>query len=135
MRDLHNNIKVVAAIEPRVIMAGNATYTSAVIDRDGYESLEFVIQSGALTDGAYAVTMYDDSDVAMGTEAAVVSPNILGTNALAGFALADDVLAKKIGYVGNKRYVRLKIVQSAATTGGYITAVAVLGHPKVAPVT
>ncbi len=134
MRDLHNNIKVMPAIPPRVIMAGNATYTSEIIDRDGYESLEFAIQSGVLTDATYTATMYDDTDAAMGTEAAVVAPDILGTNALATFVAADDSLAKKIGYCGNKRYVRLKIVQSGATTGGYITAIAILGHPKKAPV-
>jgi hypothetical protein len=41
---------------------------------------------------------------------------------------------KKVGYRGPKRYSRIKFVQTGATTGGFLAALAVQGHAKNAPV-
>lgn len=133
MRDLHNNIGVAAALNPQAI--GSSTTTNgAIIDLAGFESVEFVIQSATLTDGTYtpSITEGDESDLSDGSAAAAA--DLLGTVADATFAASDDNAVKRIGYRGNKRYVRLNITSASVTTGGTLAAVAIKGHPRNAPV-
>jgi hypothetical protein len=132
MNDLHSSIKVNRAISPVVITTGNATLTSEIIDTLGYGSLEFVFASGVITDSTFTVTMYESDDSGMSGETAVADADLIGTEPV--FVATDDNVLKKVGYKGNKRYVRAKAVQTGATTGGYLTAVAIQGHPRVAPV-
>jgi hypothetical protein len=132
--DLHHNLKISPAIDPAAIIAGNATKTSATIDRQGFDSLEFAIYSGVLTDASYTTTLYEGDAADMSDEAAAADSDLLGTEALASFALADDSTVKKIGYTGIKRYVRIKVVQADATTGGFLSAIAIQGNPHNAPV-
>ena len=136
MRDLHSNIKVSPAIDPAVITAGNATLTSAIIDTAGYDSLEFAFCSGAVTDGTFTITVFEGDASNMSDEVAVTSSASLLGSAITfvGATAADDSAVKRIGYRGNKRYVRVKAVQSGATTGGYLAAVAIQGAPMSAPV-
>ena len=136
-KDLHNAIKVSPAINPGAIITGNGTTTGATIDRQGFKSLEFIIQTGTVTDGAWVITVYEGDASNMSDEAAValasVIPPVAGTSTVA-IAATDDNVTKKIGYVGTKRYVRIKAVQSGATTGGYLAATAVQGAPHLKPV-
>lgn len=129
-KDLHNSIKVTPAINPAAAITGNATTTSSTIDTQGFESLEFVLQSGTITDGSFAVTLYEGDAANMSDEA--VASDTLG--AAVNFAATDDNVVKKVGYRGSKRYVRLKLVQTGATSGGFVSAVAVQGHARNAPV-
>jgi hypothetical protein len=134
MKDLHNNIDVRRAIAP-VSVADNTAAVSQIIDRQGFESLEFVIQTGSIADAyaTFAVTVDDGDDSALGDAAAVASKYLLGTTALAGFNFGDDNKVKKIGYVGNKRYIRLTITPTNNASAALISAVAVLGCPFNAP--
>lgn len=135
--ELNSVIHQVRAISPGAITAGNATLTSQIIDRAGYESLDFLFASGTITDSTFTITIYESDDSGMSGETAVAAADLLGlaagTNTFT-FVAADDDLVKKVGYKGNKRYVRAKAVQSGATTGGYLCAVAMQGNPRVAPV-
>jgi hypothetical protein len=135
MNDLHNNIKISRAVSPVVITAGDATLTSEIIDRANFGSLEYVFISGAITDGTFTITIYESDDSGMSGEVAVADADLIGTEmAFVGATAADDNTTKKVGYKGSKRYTRAKIVQTGATTGGYIAAVAIQGHPRVTPV-
>jgi hypothetical protein len=131
-KDLHNNIKVTPAINPAAAIAANGTTTSAIIDTQGFESLEMVAQSGVITDGTFTGTLFEGDAANMSDEAAVAAGDLLGSNPV--FAAAANNLTKKVGYRGNKRYVRIKFVQAGATTGGFLTAIAVQGAAKNAPV-
>jgi hypothetical protein len=135
MRDLHSNIKVSPGIDPGAILT-DGTSTSATIDTAGYDSLEWLIVSGALTDGTFTATMYHGDASNMSDEAAVTSTDhILGTvSSFVGATSADDSATKRFGYRGPKRYVRIKVVRASCSTGGYLCAVAIQGHPKSAPV-
>ncbi len=135
-KDLVHNIKATRALSPVVIMAGNATYTSEIIDTQGFESLTFLVIAGALTDATYTCDLYDDTASNMGTEVVVAAADMMGQAPAFTFDYStEDNTVKKVAYKGSKRYVRLKIVQAAATTGGYINAVAILGGARNAPVT
>jgi hypothetical protein len=137
MRDLHNNIHVVPLFEP--IAAQNNSDTarvSAIIDTLGYDSLELVLVNGTNTDAnATFVVLFEDGDAAnLSDNVAVADANLVGTEVLAGFAFGDDVECRKIGYVGNKRYVRMTVTPTGNNSGDWFMAgVAILGHPRSAP--
>lgn len=134
MRDLHNNINVKRAISP-VVIADNTAQVSQIIDTQGFEALEFVISAGTLADADAAfTTLVEDGNAANLSDAAAVDDKyLLGTELQASFTFAADDKVFKIGYKGVKRYVRLTITPTNNTGNAALSAVAILGHPAVAP--
>lgn len=139
MNDLHNNTRVVTAIVPAAIGA-NATKTGVVIDRQGYGGVEFVIGYGAVTTTGTVVTVVAFEGDVTGTLTSVADTSLLGTEALASLPAATPRTAgttkevfKRLGYVGNKRYVRLNAVKTGVTSVGVVGAAAVLHNPFNAP--
>jgi hypothetical protein len=132
MRDLHNNFKPSRCISPAAIIAGNGTTTGQTLDVSEFGSLELVFVAGAITDGTFTVTLYEGEEANMSDEAAVADADLLGTEP--AFGSADANAVKRVGYIGTKRYVRAKVVQTGATTGGFLCCVAIQAHPKRAPV-
>jgi len=132
MRDLHNNAKASRGISPAAIISANGTTTSQTVDVSEFGSLEFVFQSGTITDGTFTITVYEGDASDMSDEAAVADADLLGSEPV--FASTDDNTVKRVGYIGSKRYVRAKVVQAGATTGGFISCLVIQGHPKTAPV-
>jgi hypothetical protein len=135
MRDLHSHIKVSRAISP-VSVADNTALVSQIIDTKDYESLEFLIATGSVGDAAADfTTLVEEGDVSnLSDAAAVADADLLGTEAAASFDQADDDSVFKIGYKGNKRYVRLTITPANNATAALISAVAVQSHAKAGPV-
>ena len=133
MRDLHNNVKVEVALNTSAISTDTTT-NGNIIDMQGFGAIEFIIQSGTLTDGAYTPLIEEDDAADLATATAVADSDLLGTEAAAAFALADDDAVTKIGYIGNKRYVRLSIVSASTSTGGTLSAVSVKSRASDAPV-
>ncbi len=136
MRDSINNIHVLNAITPVAARTDNTAIVSAIIDTLGYDSLAFALAIGANTDtnATFAVTM-DHGDAANLSDAApVAAADISGTLALAGFNFADDNESRKVGYLGNRRYVRLTVTPSGNDAGNiFIAGVAILGNPMQMP--
>lgn len=134
-KDTYNNIHPVVAIAPVTISDGTALVSGA-IDTAGYESVTFVILTGTLADAdaTWAVTVKDGDTSTQNAHSAVDDKFLLGTEAAAGFAFGDDSEARKIGYVGGKRYVSIEIDDVTANTGSApLAVVALLGHPRSAP--
>jgi hypothetical protein len=134
MRDLHNNIDVKRAISP-VSVGDNTAQVGQIIDRQGFQSLEYVIAAGSLADADATFTvLLEEGDAAnLSDAAAVADADLLGTEALASFTYADDDKVFKLGYKGNKRYTRLTITPASNASAGLIAAVAILGDPMMAP--
>jgi hypothetical protein len=136
-RDLVAYLKAQRDIEPRVIMAGNATYTGQTIDRQHFGNSTHVIITGTLTDALYTCNLYESDDSGMSGETKVANADLLGQTqdfVITGTAGVDSNKAVLVGYKGTKRYHRLKIVQSGATTGGYIASACIQSSPDYAPV-
>ncbi|MEZ0212444.1 MAG: hypothetical protein ACAH27_05770 [Xanthobacteraceae bacterium] len=134
--DLHNNIHVVPLLQPVVAATTNTAIVSAIIDTLGYGSVELVLVAGANTDAdvTFAVTVHDGDVSNLSDATAVAAAELLGTLAQAGFQFDDDGECRKIGYVGNKRYVRLTITPAGNDSGNiYVAGVAVLGNPVLRP--
>lgn len=132
-KDLHSRVLPQTAISARNI-AANTLITGSIIDTRDYKSLDFVLQSGTLTDGTYTpiVTVGDAANLADGAPASAA--DLIGTIANATFAATDDNVAKHIGYRGGKRYARLDLQPSGVTTGGLFSATALQGEPLIGPV-
>jgi hypothetical protein len=65
--------------------------------------------------------------------AAVDDAYLVGTEALAGFTFADDNECRKIGYLGNKRYVRVTITPTTTAQAGDtpLAIIAILGNGHI----
>lgn len=135
MRDLLNLIHPVRAISPAAATADNTAWVSQVIDLQGYDSLTFVILTGALADidATFAVTMDHGDQANLSDAAAVPADQLIGTTTAAGFTYGDDDGTRKIGYRGDKRYVRLTVTPTGNSGNAFCAAVALLGHAAVQP--
>jgi len=133
MKDLHNNVKTEVALDITAI-SSDTTTNGNIIDMQGYGSVEFIILSGTLTDGTYTPLIHEGDDSGLSDASAVADGDLLGTEAGAAFAASEDDSVKKVGYIGNKRYVRLSIVSASTTTGGTVSAVSVKGNASDNPV-
>lgn len=131
-KDLHSNVKQVVA-KTAAAISTTTTTVGSIIDTAGYESLEYIVLSGTITDGAYALKLEQGDDSGLSDAADVPADEVLGV--LTGFVAADDDTVKRVGSIGKKRYQRLSIVSTGVTTGAnFFAAVGVLGDPQSGPV-
>lgn len=136
--DLHNNMKQAFVLGAAI--GANATASGKIIDRKGYGAVEFVATYGAIvTTGTIVTLVVKEGDVT-GTMTSVADSNLLGTEALASRlagATTSGVgsnVAKRVGYVGNKRYVTVNAVKTGTTSVGTVNISAILCCPASAPV-
>jgi len=131
MKDLHNNITPAIALKLQTI-ATDTTTDGEDIAMANFESCEFIVATGTVTDGDYAVMIEEADDDGAGspdTYAEVADADLIGTEAGASFdADDDDDKVSKIGYIGTKAWVRLAIVSTNTSSGAVIGAIAVRGH-------
>lgn len=134
MRDLHNNIAPKRVISP-VSVSDNTALVGQIIDRQGFNALEYIIATGSLADAdaTFTVLLEEGDNSALSDAAAVADGDMLGTEAQASFTFAADDKVFKLGYVGNKRYTRLTVTPAGNASAAVIAAVAVLGEPFSAP--
>ncbi len=137
MRDMSDNIKATRAYSPVASAGtGDTPLVSEIADLQGFDSCTLLILTGTLADaGATFTVLIEDGDASdlVADGGAVVDAQLIGTEAAASFSQADDNKVLKIGYVGNKRYVRATITPSGNAAAAPITAVWVLGHASVGP--
>jgi hypothetical protein len=133
-RDLHNNITLRTAIPP-ISISTNVATLSAIVDRQGYESLEFLILTGLITSGtaAFALAMTHGESPTLADGVAVDPTLILGSTAGASFTFSNPSSQFRLGYIGGKRFVQLSITSSANAAAALLAAVAILGAPAKAP--
>jgi hypothetical protein len=129
--DLTSRIGPTPAFDTKVIST-NETHVGNIIDSKGFESLDFSILSGTITDGTFTALIEDGDESNLSDAATVASTDLIGTLPVFDFDDSESNLIKHVGYRGKKRYVRLSIV-SADTAGGTISAVAILGNSKSSP--
>lgn len=134
MHDQMSDMHPLRCIAP-VSVADNTAQVGQIIDRQGFESLTYVIATGSIADvDATFTVLLEHGDAANLSDAATVTgDSLIGTAALAGFQFDDDNETRKIGYVGGKRYTRLTITPVNNASAAVIAAVAVLGYPNRAP--
>lgn len=136
MKDLHNNVQLHVALKIQEITTDTTT-VGEEIDTQGFESAEFAFQTGTVTDGDYLPLLEEADDDGAGspdTFSAVADVDLLGTEAGAGFtADTDDDKIGKLGYRGNKQWLRLSIVSTNTTSGAFAGAQAILSNARDLP--
>lgn len=136
MRDRMNNLNARVGIVPvAAAPTGNTAMVSTVFDRKGADAVTVVINTGALvTAGAtYAVTMDHGDDPALADASAVPADMLIGTLALAGFNGTHVNSCRKVGYLGDKRYVRHTITPTGNAAAAPISSVWVTGNLQFSP--
>lgn len=151
MRDLHSNIKVANHLECKAYTA-TQTPTNG-IDRQGFESLDFLIGVGVITNANESpntgwsfklqesdsqttgfTDVTDSNSVLVGSaKSPTTTPNSSTGVFLEVDGPSEDQKTYRIGYRGIKRYVRC--IATAVNTPGStpLNIDAVLGHPAQAP--
>lgn len=141
MRDLHNNMKAIRTIAPVSLGATAAGgIVGKVVDRRGFRSVEFVLGYGSITATNATITPVVKHGDATGAMTSVADDYLLGTEAAAGIAAgtprtsnSNKNVTKRLGYIGNKRYVQVNLVPTIS--GAMIaSAQVILGNPAIAPV-
>lgn len=141
MRDIHHNLGIVEAIPPAVYSADN---TPGAVDLLGFDAAEIAIQVGVGgitftgTNKIEFVVTHSDDDV---TYAAVTDEDLLGVTGVAsGIVLALKTAhaaasVTRVGYVGDKRYLKL-LADFGGTHGAGtpIAATVIKGHACTKPV-
>lgn len=133
MKDMHNNISVINAITPQAVGTSGigGGKLSSIIDRQGYQSVEFIYSAGTTASVADTVRPVVYEAAATGDSfTSVADADLLGTEAVITLTAAAT---KRVGYAGSKRYLKFRLYGTGHATG-IVSAVAVLGNPDLAPV-
>ncbi|MFB9952194.1 hypothetical protein ACFFP0_25405 [Rhizobium puerariae] len=142
MRDLVSNIGLVTAIAPAALDADN---TPAVIDLLGFNSAVVAIEVGvggitftSSNKVEFKLSHSDDDD----TYDAVTIDDVQGVETVGTGGIIYALTAAhaaatvtKVGYIGNRRYLKL-LADFSGTHGSPtpISAIVIKGNPAVAPV-
>ena len=117
-RDLHTHLLLGIALASTAIADGEDAVGN-IIDRAGSDALELQLHVTAFTDGSATPLIEHGDDAALADAVAVPAEQLLGTA-----AAMTAVGIQSLGYIGNKRYVRVTAVTAAASTlsvyGSYI---------------
>ena len=134
MKDLHSVINTLQVVAP-VSFANNTPLVGAIVDRQGFDSVEYSISLGtnAGVAGAYTVLL-EEGNAANLSDAATVTA-MLGTIANASWAYTDVNKTRKLGYVGGMRYTRMTITPAANAAAVLVSVTAILGNPVNSPTT
>lgn len=149
MKDLHNNIKVVQALDPATV---TADANGSGIDRQGFCAVEHIVSVGesgdTLSGSVYIELVIQESsdnstwadvtaaaDVLVGADGISAAPDSSGVFATVDAAAEDD-RHFRIGYRGSERYSRVQVdVTGTHTNGTPIAVLAVLSGAEQSAVT
>lgn len=129
MKDTYHDNNAVQALAPAVV---NAAGVGAAVALAGFDSALLAINTGAIVGaGDFGVTLQESDTTTDGDFADVAAADQLGT--LPATLAANTVY--RVGYIGKnrKKYVRLAVTKAGGTSIA-LSAVAILGHPAIAPV-
>lgn len=146
MRDIISNVKVLEALAPQVIAAD----ANAAVDRLGFDSLMFVVDVGASGDTLATDVKFDlylEHADDNGSGSAGTYAGVTGTYDAQGLAVdedgkfatidgeADAGQMYRIGYVGDKRHVRVRVDATGTHENGTpMSVMAVMGNADRLPV-
>ncbi|MEW5921573.1 MAG: hypothetical protein AB1796_11640 [Bacillota bacterium] len=123
-RELVGRVKVMQTLTPA---ARTASANGTGVDLQGFEAVAVAITPGTITDGTHTPVVQESDD------------NVTFTNVAAGSLqgslsnIASNAV-QEIGYIGNKRYIRVAVTVAGATTGGVYGAAVVCGRSRSMPV-
>ncbi len=141
MRDSYSNMRAVRTVSPVAVGTTGTGQTGKPVDRSGFEGVTIVADYGSITATNATFTLVVKEGDATGSLTSVANSDLIGTESAAGVGATatrtsgtSKNVSKRIGYIGNKKYVSADIV-STVTAAVPVAATVVLTHPKHAPAT
>lgn len=131
-RDLYHNIELASVAVPVAAHAASITLGSSMtIDTYGYHAVVLDVLVGTITDSTHALTLYEADTDSTGSYTAVAAGDMFGSFP-ANLTSNTNV---KVGYIGQKRYLRVALVwtTSGSGVGGVYGVQALLGFPMHKP--
>jgi hypothetical protein len=134
MRDGLSTKRFRPLIAPAAAVTDTTAIVSSIIDCLGYDAVSLVIVTGTNADAdATATVLLEEGDASNLSDAAAVADadmvsmtNGTAPETAAAFTFADDGETRCIGYIGNKRYIRLTVTPVGNTGNQFLAGVAVL---------
>lgn len=127
MRDLAHNIAAVQVVVPAVL---SATDTSSAIDLKGFDGAAVVINTGAIaSSGNFTPKLQESDTTATEDFDDVAAGDLIGTFP----SVLEASSVYKVGYIGNKRYVRTVLTKNSGTSIA-AGAVIIKGYAQERPV-
>lgn len=135
-RDLFSEVKCSRGISPVAATTDNTAYVSQILDTQNFDSALFVGQFGAIADAdcTFTVLVEDGNASNLSDNAAVADANLIGVEAMS-LQFDSDNKTFKIGYRGDKRYVRVTITPAGNTGNIFLAGVWIQGHARTVPQT
>ena len=116
-------------------ISGATTSTSGYLDTRGFDAASIVVVNGTITNAGtaagFTVTLQESADTT-GAAAATATETVNGNTVTVTNDAADDVVAGKMGYLGNKRYIGVTATGTLGTSA-VITLLGALSLPSVGP--
>ncbi|MEP1218357.1 MAG: hypothetical protein ABJL17_03700 [Parvibaculum sp.] len=142
MRDIHNGLKAVQTLAPKVTAE---TRYGAPVDRKGFDAVEHIVSVGtagdALSETVSIACVIEASDDGATWAPVTAAHEVLGEapDEAGVFAMLDgeaaDLRDYRIGYVGPARYTRIGVVPAGTHAEGTpLAALALLGAAQLKPV-
>lgn len=112
--------------------ARTASANGTAVDLQGYQGAVVAFNAQAWTDGSHAMSI-EHSD-ASGSGFAAVDSSLLDGTPPTVTAAGAQLAITRVGYLGNKRYVRaVQTVTGSPSTGAIIGAQVIRTQPRKAP--
>lgn len=129
--DIHSEIKAVSALDQQTV-SGAGDVDGNTIDTVGYEGLEYIVHTGAVTVSLATVRLEEapDNNGVPGAWAPVPAELVLGAQIAIVDADSDSVF--RMGSIGKERFQRMVMV-GIALDNFIVGATGVLGWPRVRP--
>lgn len=126
-RDINKELACASTIAPAAALT--ATTTGTGVDLAGYRSAAAVIHIGVVTDGTFVPTLEESDDNS--SYSTVAAGDLSGS--FASITSAADETVQEVGYLGSKRYLRVVLTETVASTGALVSALIVRGDPLTKP--
>lgn len=140
MRGLHYRIQVKRSIGPVAVGTTGTGQTGKIVDRKGFNQVEFVLGYGAITATNAVFTLIVKEGDTTGAMTSIADGDLDGTESAAAIAAgtprtsdSNKLVTKRLGYRGIKRYVQA-FIKSTVTAGTPVSAAVVLSNPEQMPV-
>lgn len=131
MHELHNNLFPAVALN---FGQKTATGNGNIIDLQGYDSIEFMVVTGAVATASAGnqldFTVYEGDDSGL-SDAALVSDatRLIGSNMSVALTSQANTVQKQGVVVSTKRYMRLTMTETG-TADATLGALAIRGHKR-----
>ena len=127
MRDLDGRLSAAVSVAP----SGNrtASINGSGVDLANYDSALAIVQFGTITDGTWTASLEESDNNSDFTAVAAADQS----GSFTGATSSTDETTQQVAYLGTKRYIRVVVTETvASTTGAIFSALVVRGNPRKA---